>query len=37
MFSVVSLGLGPVGFALCGPTAHLVGTQSFRRSAPARW
>lgn len=28
MFSVVSLGLGPIGFALCGPIAHLVGPRS---------
>ena len=29
MFGVVSLGLGPIGFALCGPAAHLVGARSF--------
>ncbi len=28
MFSVVSQGLGPIGFALCGPIAHLVGPRS---------
>ncbi len=28
MFSVVSQGLGPIGFALCGPIAHLIGPRS---------
>lgn len=27
MFSLVVIGLGPVGFALCGPVADLVGTE----------
>lgn len=28
LFSVVSTGLGPIGFALCGPVAHLAGTRN---------
>jgi hypothetical protein len=27
IFSLVAMGLGPVGFALCGPAADLVGTE----------
>lgn len=27
IFSLVALGLGPVGFALCGPVASLIGTE----------
>ncbi len=27
IFSLVAMGLGPVGFALCGPVANLVGTE----------
>jgi len=27
IFSLVVMGLGPVGFALCGPATNLVGTE----------
>ncbi|GBQ36006.1 MFS transporter [Gluconacetobacter azotocaptans] len=27
LFSLVAVGMGPVGFALCGPMAHMVGTR----------
>ena len=28
LFSLVATGLGPIGYALCGPIAHLVGPRS---------
>ena len=28
LFSMVATGLGPIGYALCGPIAHLVGPRS---------
>lgn len=28
LFSVVATGLGPIGFALCGPVAHLAGPRN---------
>ena len=28
LFSLVATGLGPIGYALCGPAAHLVGARS---------
>jgi len=27
IFSLVTMGLGPIGFALCGPVASLIGTE----------
>jgi len=27
IFSLAALGLGPIGFALCGPVASLIGTE----------
>ena len=27
IFSLVTMGLGPIGFALCGPVANLIGTE----------
>ena len=29
LFSVVAMSLGPLGFALCGPIAHVVGDRSW--------
>ena len=28
LFSLVAMGLSPIGFALCGPVAHLIGARS---------
>ncbi len=28
LFSLVATGLGPIGYALCGPVAHLIGPRS---------
>lgn len=28
LFSLVAMGLGPIGYALCGPVAHVVGTRN---------
>ncbi len=28
IFSLAAMGLGPIGFALCGPVANLIGTES---------